>query len=57
MSKKNYTVKTPVNHDQVDYAPGSHIELDETHAKPLLAIGAIEAIEENTESNKANKKK
>lgn len=43
MAKKSYTVKTPVNHSNEDFAVGDLIELDDkTDAPPLLAVDAIE---------------
>ncbi|HAF00388.1 MAG TPA: hypothetical protein DCG63_03750 [Methylophilaceae bacterium] len=42
---KNYQVKNRVNHDNEDFEIGSTIALEDKHAKPLLAIGAIVEIE------------
>lgn len=43
MAKKTYTAKTPIQHDNKDYAEGDPIELDDkTEAPQLLAVGAIE---------------
>lgn len=43
MAKKSYTVKTPVNHNNEDFAAGDSIELDDkTEAPALLAVAAIE---------------
>ena len=43
MAKKTYTAKTAINHDQVDYAEGDSIELDDkTEAPALIAVGAID---------------
>ena len=36
-----YKVLTPVDHDGERYEPGKFIELDESQAKPLLAVQAI----------------
>jgi hypothetical protein len=53
MSK--YIVKTPINHDKEDYAPGDSIELDAKPAKPLLAVGAIEAAPGKTKNGESGK--
>lgn len=43
MAKKTYTAKTVIHHNQVEYAEGDEIELDDkTEAPELLAVGAIE---------------
>lgn len=43
MPKKTYVAKTPINHDQKDYAVGDSIELDDkTEAPALLDVAAIE---------------
>lgn len=39
---QNYTVLTPVEHDQVRFDPGETIGLEDGQAAPLLASGAIE---------------
>lgn len=40
-----YVVKVPLNHDQVDYAVGEKVELDDTAAAQLLAVAAIAAVD------------
>lgn len=43
MAKKNYTAKTPIQHNGTDFAEGDQIELDDkTEAPQLLAVSAIE---------------
>lgn len=41
MPKKEYTTLRNVSHDNQDFAIGEPIELDDVHADPLLACGAI----------------
>lgn len=41
MSKKTYTCTRRVEHDQVVHEEGDSIELEDKHAEPLLAVGAI----------------
>ncbi len=52
MSK--HIVKTPVIHDQVNYAPGESIELDAKTAEALIAVGAIERAERAPAKGKSN---
>lgn len=43
MAKKTYVAKTPINHNQQDYAVGAPIELDDkTESPALLDVGAVE---------------
>lgn len=43
MVTKNYTVKTPITHNDKNYAVGASIELDDkTEAPQLLGVDAIE---------------
>ena len=39
--KATYDVLSPLNHDQVAYAIGEQVELDDKQAAPLLAAGDI----------------
>jgi hypothetical protein len=38
---KTYIVKTPLQHDGDAYLPDDEIALDDKHAEPLLAVGAV----------------
>lgn len=43
MDTKTYTAKTPIKHDEKDYAVGDLIELDDkTEAPQLILVYAIE---------------
>lgn len=53
MTKKAYTAKTAINHDQKPYEPGDPIELDDkTEAPALLAVDAIEPAAEKKQAAK-----
>lgn len=40
-----YRVLSPLDHDQVQYAPGESVELTDEAAKPLLDLRAVERTE------------
>lgn len=44
---KTYQAKRLINHDGVEYDQGKEIPVNETQAKQLLAVGAIELMEES----------
>lgn len=41
MAKKTYSVQSRVEHNGEPFEVGAAIELDDKHALPLLAVGAI----------------
>lgn len=43
-----FTVLDHLNHDHKLYEPGQKIELDEAASKPLLAVGVIAAVSQDS---------
>ncbi len=52
---KTYITQTHVTHDNVPYVTGSEIELDDKHAEPLLACGAVLARGSKATTSKPDK--
>jgi len=57
MAKKTYSVITAIEHNNERYEAGSQIDLDDKHAEPLYAVGAISAPQEPAEDESSGKGK
>lgn len=57
MSKKNYTVLTPIEHNNKRFEPGATIGLDDEQADPLLAVTAIAVTDTPAEDENSSKGK